>query len=332
MPGAFDTFIGNGATVAALRATIAAGRISHAYLLTGPDQSGKRTLARAMAAALICTPPPEHDRPCGECRHCRLIERDAHPDVRLVAPVENHRNVTIEQVRQVERDASLRPSEAARKVFIIRGVDGMAAPAANALLKTLEEPPEDTVLLLTTADTAAVLPTILSRCRETVLRPAPAAEIAAALVAQGQAPEAADVLARMAGGRPGWAIAAAADPALLEARREYLATLETALAQPPAARLPIAGTAGDAAAALTMLDGWLGWWRDAMLVQQGCADLAASTDRVPAMQRLGRGLSTNALWQALVRTQQAREQIEANVNVRLAVEALLLDLPECDGA
>src|SRR5919199_4642645 len=194
MPDPFGEFVGNRAALAFLRASLAGRRAAHAYLVDGPAQIGKRTLARLIAAGIMCPAVTAHFGPCGECRACRLVFKDAHPDVRLVAPDAGKRGVTIEQVRQLEHDAGLRPYEGERKVFIVRGADTMPEPAANALLKTLEEPPDDTVLVLTATDVSQVLPTIASRCREVALRPVPAEEIGAALLARGASAEQARLL------------------------------------------------------------------------------------------------------------------------------------------
>jgi DNA polymerase III subunit delta' len=320
----FGQFIGNPGSVAFLRTSLVAGRLAHAYVITGPPQIGKRTLSRLVAAGSICPHLKAHSGPCGECRSCRLVEKDSHPDVRTVSPEPGKRSVTIEQVRQLEHDAVLRPYEAERKVFILRAADAMAEPAANALLKTLEEPPEDTILILIATDAAQLLPTIASRCREVALRPVPPEEIEAALRARGAVEDRARLLSRLAGGRPGWAIEALADPARLAARAEQVEQL----GQPRVARLSVAGAFTDAAAARAAMDVWLGWWRDALLVQQDCVDLVANTDRLESLRRLGASQPPEHVWRALARLQEARQQIDANANVRLAVEALLLDLPE----
>jgi DNA polymerase III subunit delta' len=345
--------IGNAAAAGALRATLDAGRTAHAYLLTGPPRVGKRTLAKLYAAGLVCesrprrspshgtastmptlelgvevTPPPPADPvdvPCGRCRACGLVQRDSHPDVRLTEPESGKRGIVIDQVRQLEHAAGLRPYEADVKVFIITEADAMTEAAANALLKTLEEPPEDSVLVLTASDVSQVLPTIASRCQEVPLRPVPSEEIARALEAKGAAPDRALLLARLAGGRPGWALAALEDEALLEKRTEHVELLEQLVGQPPVVRLPAAGAFADAAGAREALDVWQTWWRDALLVREGCEDLAINVDRLDRLRALR--VTPESCWGAVRRLQSAREQVDANANVRLAMEALLLDLP-----
>jgi DNA polymerase III subunit delta' len=372
-------FIGNAAAAGFLRAGLAAGRPAHAYLLTGPARVGKRTLAKAFAAALVCKlrPAPHSghggaddaataslmptldlglevtapaalfeeeaeaagpsdsgagvaDVPCGRCRACGLVERDAHPDVRLTEVEAGHRQIRIHQIRQMEHDAGLRPYEAPVKVFILTDAHLMVVDAANALLKTLEEPPADTILVLTAADPSQVLPTIASRCQEVPLRPVPAGEIEAALRerytgTEGLDPALAALLSRLSGGRPGWALAALADPELLAAREEEASRLESLVARSPVSRLPAAGSFADAAGARAALDVWLGWWRDALLVRHGCAELVTNVDRLEQLKRLAP--SATECWQATRRVQAAREQVDANANVRLAMESLLLDLP-----
>ncbi len=367
-------FIGNAAASGFLRAGLATGRLAHAYLLTGPAQTGKRTLAKAFAAALVCesrpathlanrapdalgtassmptldlgldlmasspasAPGPSYietggsglwvaEVPCGRCRACGLVERGAHPDVRLTEPEPGKRGIVIEQIRLLEHAAGLRPYEAQHKVFIITGMDRIVDAAANALLKTLEEPPDDTILLLTAADASQVLPTIASRCQEVPLRAVPTGELEAALRTRGAAPHQATLLSRLSGGRPGWALAALADPELLAVREDETARLETLVASPPVSRIPAAGSFPDAASARAALDVWLGWWRDALLVRHGCPELVTNVDRVEQLQRLAP--PAWECWQATRRVQSAREQVDANANVRLAMEALLLDLP-----
>src|SRR6266542_857944 len=269
------------------------------------------------------------DRPCGTCRACGLVERDAHPDVRLIEALEGKRGIGIEQIRQLEHQAALRPYESDRKALILTDADAMTDDAGNALLKTLEEPPQDTLLLLTAADTSQVLPTIASRCQEVALRPVPGEEIENALHARGVELSRARLLARLAGGRPGWAIAAAESPELLEAREKHLSLLERLLGRPTADRLAGAAVFAESATvretARAALDAWQTWWRDALLVAEGCSDLIVNVDRLEALTRLRP--SAAACWHAVRRLQAAREQLDANANVRLVVEGVLLDLP-----
>ena len=322
-----NPYIGNLVASEFLRSTLTSGHAAHAYLLTGPPRVGKRTLATRHAAALICQKPLEH-RLCGACRSCLQVAQDRHPDVRITELAEGKKNISIDQIRQLEHAAALRPYEAEVKLLLIIDAHTLSTEASNALLKTLEEPPEDTTLILTAADASQVLPTIASRCQEIPLRPVPAAEIEAALEVLGADAARATLLARLSGGRPGWAISALTDEASLGRRETQLESLEELLGRVPAARLPAAAAITDAAAARDVLDLWQTWWRDALLVAEGCGDLIANVDRVESLRRAQRGgASTVACLQAIRCLQETRDQIEANANVRLAMESLLLDLP-----
>ena len=320
--------IGNNAAAAFLGNALRGRSASHAYLLTGPEGIGKRTLARWASASLVCAVDTSA-RPCGACRTCDQVSRDAHPDVLVLCPDEGHARIRVRQIRSFEHDVALKPYEAERKVAIIVGADRIETEAANALLKTLEEPPEGTLLLLTATDAAQVMPTIASRCQEVALRPVAVGEIERELTARGAEPERASLVARLAGGRPGWALRALEDATLLEGRQKHLDQLEGLLGSPPAARLgatqAYTDSAAGRAAALAALSVWLTWWRDALLVSEGCDEMVVNVDRLEELRRAR--ARPAACWRVVRRIQEARELLDANANVRLVVESVLLDMP-----
>ena len=141
-------------------------RLSHAYLLIGPDGEARQEAAVRLAAELLCEEP---DAPCGRCRNCRKVFAGIHPDVITVerqpgdkGPL--RREIVIDQIRQVTSDAVIMPNEADRKVYLIREADRMNAAAQNALLKALEDPPGHACFILCAAAADALLPTVRSRC------------------------------------------------------------------------------------------------------------------------------------------------------------------------
>src|SRR3990172_13141553 len=228
--------IGNGQAVAALRRALESGAVAHAYLFAGPERGGKRTLALQLAQALNCsgrsvtagavTYEGAHD-PCGEGAQCRRIAAGLHPDVQTVTiqtaeDDAQRRDISVDQVREVERAVALNPFEGRSRVIIIDPAHALSREAQNAFLKTLEEPPPRVVFILVTDSESALLPTIRSRCRRLELRPLPAAAVCEALLARGLGQEQAELLARLARGRIGWGPAMAADPAALERRAETL--------------------------------------------------------------------------------------------------------------
>lgn len=162
---AFDTLLGNRQLKQNLTATLERGHISHFYLISGPRGSGKHTLARLLAAAILCGSPRP---PCLNCPVCRRVMENIHPDVITVEDPE-HKNVAVKLVRQFREDVFIRPNESEHKIYIFPqelGVEGQ-----NALLKILEEPPTYGVFLLLTDNPEKILPTVRSRCTELKLLP-----------------------------------------------------------------------------------------------------------------------------------------------------------------
>jgi DNA polymerase-3 subunit delta' len=143
------------------------GTVAHAYLFTGPTGSGKKTAARALACALFCD-----DDGCGVCSTCHRIRNGTHPDVHVLKPA-GAATYMVEQVREVIHDVSLKPVQASHKIYVFEEADRFNAESANAFLKTLEEPPDDVIIVLLTRSFDAVIPTIASRCQVVRFRPVP---------------------------------------------------------------------------------------------------------------------------------------------------------------
>src|SRR5262249_26040551 len=140
--------------------------MSHAWLFTGPPGSGRSIAARAFAAALLC-----EDEGCGRCQACRTARAGSHADVKVV--ISDQSQIKVDPMRELVRQAALAPSSGRWQVFIIEDADRLNDKAADALLKSIEEPPPRTVWLLCAPTVEDVLPTIRSRCRTTVLRTPP---------------------------------------------------------------------------------------------------------------------------------------------------------------
>jgi len=308
-----------------LSQAIRSGRLSHAYLFTGPSQVGKTTLARAFAQALVCERGA--GTPCGECHTCQRVTQGRYPDIQLIVAEKN--TIQIDQVRAITSDAAISPLEGKRKVFIVREIERASPPAANALLKTLEEPPPQVVLLLTTSRRDQVLPTVLSRCQIIGLRPLPVEQMIAALQSRwGVDDEHATLLARLSGGRLGWAVTAHTDPDLWQARTKYLDDLLTLTADGYLRRLAYAETLSRAGDDLEMALGfWSTWWRDVLLVQRTLPDAVLNLDRKAQLLQQADLFRPEQVERALNDLLQTLRRIKANVNTRLALDVLLLRLP-----
>ena len=176
----FEGFFGNAALRQRLDAAFAAGKVSHCYLLCGPNGSGKRTLARLMAAAMQCQ---SADAPCGICPSCRKVFSATHPDV-ITVDDDEHVFLGVDVARATGSDAFERPNEGKKKIYIIPRGDALNVPAQNALLKILEEPPSYAVFLILTTNEQALLPTVRSRCVRLHLAPIAFEEAKAALHAK----------------------------------------------------------------------------------------------------------------------------------------------------
>lgn len=170
MADVFEGILGQPQVREFLRATIAGDKVSHAYLFTGPAGSNKTAAAYAFAQALLCK-----QGGCLSCDGCRRVMRRKHPDVRYFAP-EGAAGYLIEQIREIVADVVMAPIQASKKVYIVDRVDLLGIQAANAFLKTLEEPPEDVVLILMGRTHESVLATIVSRCQVVPFRHIPASE------------------------------------------------------------------------------------------------------------------------------------------------------------
>ena len=201
---AFSDIIGHKDVIKALEAVVQTAKVGHAYLFTGPAGVGKKTLTRAFAAKLLC-----NNRLGGltcDCPACRSFRVGGHSEFITVTPDGN--SIKIEQLRELQRSAYLKPLVGEKKVFYFPDVEQLTEVAANSFLKLLEEPPPATVFLFTAVRIDRILPTIRSRCQIYNLFPVAAAEINAWLVRQGVAPNEAMERSSKAQGLPGLALEA----------------------------------------------------------------------------------------------------------------------------
>jgi len=200
----FDDIIGHEEVVERLRRDLAGGRLAHAYLFLGPRGTGKATLARITGAATLCGTPEPDKRPCGECAACGRIFRRNHPDFHELVPAEGRRWIRVDQVRKLQAALARRPVESDRRVAVVDGAERMNEAAQNAFLKTLEEPPAGTLIVLTAPGAHSLLPTIVSRCRIERFGPLKTGELARILEAKrGLDPGEARMVASLASGSVG---------------------------------------------------------------------------------------------------------------------------------
>jgi DNA polymerase III subunit delta' len=336
--------IGHEWAVEMLQRDVAQDRARHAYLFTGPAGIGKRTLVGDFARALLCQAA---DPPCGQCRHCQLAARGRHPDLLTVEPVMSGKSVRtakikIESVRQVIHDLSLKPVEARRRVARLLRFETANSESMNAFLKTLEEPPGRTVILVTAERADDLLPTIVSRCAVVPLRPLALETVRTALITNWLVPaERADLLAHLSQGRLGWAVRMQADEAALAARQQALDDLSALLSASRVARFAYAERLAKETSSDRIqetLDLWQSLWRDVLLAGAASASAGAGTpgplanpDREAEVRRLAEAVPPAAAREVMLGLRRTAGMLEQNANARLALEVCLLDWPRLAG-
>ena len=313
------------------------GRIAHAYLLVGPPHVGKMTLAINIAQALNCLQGP--GEPCGDCTQCTRISQGQHADVRVVGIGPSEEDgptrtvIGIDDVKDVLHQIYLNPYEGRSSIVIFDGAESMSDQAANALLKTLEEPPDHVTILLLTTDEDYLLSTIRSRCRLLTLLPAAKEEMVGRLVSEnGVESETAENLARLSRGCYGWVFEALKEDQILQDRETDLARMLEICRSGLDTRFTYASELAtmfsrnrDGVRQILFL--WLRWWRDLLLMQEGGGDYVHHTNRLAELDMHRNGITTIQIVTFVKLIHETLEALDHNASARLALEVLMLNLP-----
>ncbi|MBN1189843.1 MAG: DNA polymerase III subunit delta' [Dehalococcoidales bacterium] len=332
--------IGQPAIIDLFSRAVTHGSLSHAYLLVGPQHSGKMTLATDLAMTLNCC-AEQSLRPCGECSSCRKIKEVRHPDVVVTGLISSQAGeetrekteIGIEQIKEMLHSASLPPFEGRQRVYIIEEAGLLSLDAANRLLKSLEEPPSGVIFLLLTATEAMVPATVISRCQRLNMARIKTGDIEAALVEKWEIErEKAGLLARLSRGCLGWAVETANKNDFREERREQFERMLAMIKGDISERFAISTQlalqfARKRDSVYETLDTWAGWWRDVLLVKTGCHAGVVSFDFSPALAELAGVYNLEQIKDAVLSIIQASGQLKLNANARLALEVMMLNLP-----
>ena len=325
----FQDIIGQDRIKEHLRSALSTGKVSHAYILNGEKSSGKEFIAKVFAMGLQCEKVGVE--PCQECRSCRQALSGNQPDIIRVIH-EKPNTISVDDIReQVNSDVGVKPYSSARKVYIINEAEKMTAQAQNALLKTLEEPPEYAVLLLLTANVDALLPTILSRCVQLNMKPAPDMLVRKYLCEQLQVPDyKAEVCVAFARGNVGRAKALASSEDFENIKAEALSLLKYIQDMD-------LGEIIDAVKRVTeykveiqdYLDLCAVWYRDVLLFKAtNDVNHLIFREEIQALRRTAQQSSYEGIERIIRGLDSARRRLDANVNFELVMELLMLTIHE----
>lgn len=331
MPVSIAELAGQSVAAEHLARALGAGRLHHALLFSGPDGVGKHRAAKILAQRLMCQSAPLADDPgaaCGTCSACVKASTTGHGDIHFLETEE--KMLKIDAVREAIAALHVRTVEGGPKVLIIRDADKMNPNAQNALLKTLEEPPGHTHLILTSSRPRALLLTVRSRCQEIPFRPVPLASVSEMLVREKGLPEdTARLLAALSQGAPGRAMDT--DAEALVATRDLVAAVDTKLTPGSAASVAEALRSArglteentQLGASLDLLSVWL---RDQILLASGANAEIANQDRRQDLERLAttRGLTEILRRARALEIARALVALPQNLNSLLIAEQLCL--------
>jgi len=324
----FQNIIGNELVVKQLQNAIRQQKVSHAYLMCGEAGSGKRMMAEAFAKALLCE--AGGICACGTCKSCKQAESGNHPDIRIV--VREKASLGVKEIReQVTADAQIKPYSSNYKVYIIDEADKMTEEAQNALLKTIEEPPEYAVFLILTPKREALLPTVLSRCITLSFAPVSIEKIKNFLMEKKHIPDyLAESAAAFSGGVVGRAVLFTESDAFSEERRTVLRLVKNL---PTMTMAEVAEEVKSFASRKDMLGEYLNmmtlWYRDVLLYKATKnINFLLFADEVSAIMTQAETRSYEKLQGIVERMERLKQQLKANVNTEMALELLFLYIKE----
>ena len=314
---------GQDRVVNTLRRAIHSSRVAHCYLFEGPSGTGRRTTATALIQSLFCSSPNDGSG-CGVCSSCKKLASGNHPDLHFLEPLPDKRDISIEQIRELQQVLSLRPYEATRKACIIEPAERMSIGASNAMLKTLEEPPGNALMILLSSQADQLLATIRSRCQHLRFAPLDEKTVADLLVKGGVDPELAKSVAPLAEGSIDRAVQLSGEPDA-ETRSELLGILSQANSKQiasifdPAEQL--SGSREDTIANLEIIISLL---RDMMMILSDNPDAVINRGAIKELKKEAIAISHETCMEALALALETLQAVKRNANSKLALEHFLL--------
>jgi len=319
----FKDIKGQSQAIRILQKEIATSAVSGAYLFTGPSGVGKGLTALTFAKTLNCK--REGIDSCDRCSSCRKIDHYNHPDVRMITPEKD--SIKIEQIRNLKREISYKIYEGKKKVWIIEEADKFSLEAGNSLLKILEEPPAQTVLILISQTQEKLLPTILSRCEIIRFFPLSLKEIEEIITEQvPRNSQEIHLLARLARGKAGEALRLIKEKDALKNRDEVLNALEKEMSIEEVFKLTTKWANYERKELERILDIILFWFRDILILKQGEEGRLINYDKIKGLKKQKKKYSLKEIRQIMETIEKTRYYLKNNVSQKLALEALWLKL------
>ena len=327
----FRDCIGHQRSITLLQAAVAHERLAHAYLFHGEEAIGKRLTAIRFAQALSCERPPDTEGldSCGTCRSCQQIEARTHPDFFVIEPDPEQatQQIKIEQVREIKHQIMYRPLIGERKICLINDADRMTIGAANALLKTLEEPPDHSLFLLISSRPAALPATIQSRCQALRFTTPARTQVEAALILKREIPPSdARFLAIISEGRIGEALTSDVKDTR-QRQQELVDLVRPQSLQSIGSILSSAEAIAKADRAQDTLAWMTRWIRDLVVIQVGGdRDQILNLDDLTTLESYAQQADTDALLGLLREIELTEQRATRHLNLQMALEMILLRL------
>lgn len=320
----FADIIGQQKQLTILASALANGRLHHAYLFVGPEGVGKHLIAIALAKALHCS-EVQNDF-CGSCVNCRRIADGNHPDVRVIEPLSGKKEISIQQIRELERELNYRSFTGKRKIAVIDPATLLNPSSQNALLKTLEEPPQDSLIVLIAPNGGGLLPTLRSRCLRLSFAPLTRKEIAGFLQSQhGVNGADAEFIAALGMGSIGAALALDKTE-LIEKRKIWTDKLGALKSRDyHGAMMAAEALAANREEALSFLKWAESWYRDLLIysVAKDSDDLV-NLDMRPQIEQQSLQQGTDSALRVIAQSAGATARIQRNLNRRMVLEKFLI--------
>lgn len=325
----FNSIIGQEEAVEILQDEIRKDRISHAYLFSAKEGSGKSKLAFEFAKASFCE-EAEVDS-CGSCINCRKMDHQNHPDYKVISVLEGKSAISIDQIRELKKEIAYKPYDSDHKIYIIEKAEKMTKEAANSILKTLEEPPSFATIILLVEDSGKLLPTIVSRCQQIKLRNVDQTEIKKLLLDQGLSEERAEIISLTAAGSPGRALEIIEIEDYFEQRKQIYDFLKDIKGKNTMEIFKITEKITSLLKADFPCFNLLSdWYRDIMMIKQDYLEAVINKDYFEELKELAAELSLQGLISDLELIAQSEEYIERNIREELSLEVLFFKLRQPD--